>query len=84
MEDVISANWSAVCFEEDLDLALRIFMTIFLQIADKHAPLKKTTVRAKGALWINNDLKILLAQRNEAKKLLIYLAYHLTGKITVN
>lgn len=69
MEDVKSTNWSTVCHEENPDLALSTFMSLFSQIADIHAPLKKSTVRAKSAPWISNDLKILMAQRNEAKKI---------------
>ena len=69
LDDVKRVNWSNVCREEDPEVALSCFMSLFLQIADKHAPVRKTTVRANGAPWIGNELKSLMKQRDQAKKL---------------
>ena len=44
IDEVKHVNWETVCLEEDPEAALSTFMRLFLQIADKHAPVRKTTV----------------------------------------
>jgi len=43
----MNTNWSTVCNEEDPDLALSIFISLFMPIAHKHAPLKKINLKGK-------------------------------------
>ena len=69
IDEVKHVNWETVCLEEEPEAALSTFLRLFLQIADKHAPVRKTTVRANGAPWIGIELKALMKQRNQAKKL---------------
>ena len=69
LNDVKRVNWSNVCQEEDPEVALGCFMSLFMQIVNKHAPVRKTTVRANGAPWLGNDLKSLMKQRDQAKQL---------------
>jgi hypothetical protein len=46
-----------VIYTEHPDTALDEFMKLFLPIIDKHAPVKKLTVRTVTALWIDEELK---------------------------
>lgn len=44
---------------------------IYLWIVNNHAPLKKFTVKAKSAPWVDTELRSLMAQREEAKKVAV-------------
>lgn len=36
-------------------------------VVNKHAPIRKRTVRSNSAPWLNNELKSLMLQRDKAK-----------------
>lgn len=59
INEMSGINWDEVCCEDDPEVALDLFMLRYMSIADKHAPLKKFTVRNKSALWIDSSLRIL-------------------------
>ena len=40
-----------------------------MSIADKHAPLRKCTVRSNGATWIDDELRKFMIQRFDAKEI---------------
>lgn len=46
-------------------------MDCFMRVANNHAPLKKFTVKAKSAPWVDTELRSLMAQRDEAKKVAV-------------
>ena len=62
IDELKHVNWETVCLEEDPEAALSTFMRLL-------SPVRKTTVRANGAPWIGIELKALMKQRNQAKKL---------------
>ena len=49
--------WSDVINKEHPDAVLNTFSKLLLPIIDKHAPLKKLTVRTVKAPWIDKELK---------------------------
>lgn len=53
----------------DTDAALDIFLNILLPVMNKHAPVKKWTVRTYQAPWVDQKLKTYMHQRNDAKRL---------------
>jgi hypothetical protein len=55
-----------------------------LPIVDKHAPVKKLTVRPFRAPWIIDELKNDMVQRNYAKRLQTSQATQLIGGHTVD
>ena len=57
MDDVKNICWSDVINEEHPDAALDEFMKLLHPITDKHAPVKKLTVRTVKAPWIDEELK---------------------------
>lgn len=61
-------QWLNVCREDDPEKALSVFMKLFMGIADKHAPLRKWSARSNGVPWIDDELRNLMAQHNDAKK----------------
>lgn len=57
MDDVKNMYWSDVSKERDPDAALDVFMKLLLPVIDKHAPVRKLTVRTVSAPWIDEDVK---------------------------
>ena len=53
--------------KEHPDAALDEFMKCLLPIIDKHAPVKKGTVRTVEAPWIEEELKNDMVERDGAK-----------------
>lgn len=68
MNEVEQVDWSVVCHENNPEIALNIFMNLFMEIANRHAPLKKVTVRSKSAPWLDKELLDLMMLRENAKK----------------
>ena len=64
---------------EHADAALDEFMKLRLPIIDKHAPVKKLTVRTVNASWLMGNLKTVWLKEMGQKEWLISLAAHLTG-----
>jgi len=52
---------------EEPEPSLNIFMESFMKIVDKHAPMRKCIVKARPAPWLNETLKSLMKDRDEAK-----------------
>ena len=48
-------------------LHLKAFMKLLLPVTDRHAPIKKLTVRTAKSPWIDDTLKNCMAERDEAK-----------------
>ena len=67
MDDVKNICWSDVISKEHPDAALDEFMKLLLPIIDKHAPVKKQTVRPVTAPWIDEELKNSIVERYGAK-----------------
>lgn len=40
---------------------------LYKKVADKHAPIRKFTVKKRKALWIDEELKALMAKRDQMK-----------------
>jgi len=57
IQDVHSICWDEVLLSDNPDDACNAFNKLFLEVSDKHAPLKKRTVREVKAGWIDNELK---------------------------
>ena len=59
--------WSDVINEEHPDAALHEFMKLLLPIIDKHAPVKKRTVRTVKAPWIDEEFKNCIIEKDGIK-----------------
>ena len=57
-----------VCNEEQPDAALGTFMKMLIPVTNKHAPIKKMTVKTVKSLWIDEELKHILVERAKAKE----------------
>ncbi len=67
LEDVKNLGWESVLVKQDPDDTLEGFNTLFLQVLEKHAPLRKYTVRSKRSPWLDSELRNLMKQRDDAK-----------------
>ena len=56
-----------MCDEEQTDAALDTFMKLIIPITKKHAPIKKMTVKTVKSLWIDEELKNCMVERDDAK-----------------
>lgn len=65
--EVRNIDWSTVLQEEDPNTALNVFNSLLMSIIDKHAPVKKRTVRNVTSPWLDQELRQYMAQRNQAK-----------------
>ena len=68
-----------MCNEEQPDVALTTFMKLLIPLTNKHAPIKKRTVKTVISPWINEELKNCMVERDEAKGMAIK-----SGKCTAN
>ncbi len=64
MNEVEQVDWSGVCNENNPEIALNLFM----EIANRHAPLKKITVRSKSVPWLDKEFLDLITLKENAKK----------------
>jgi hypothetical protein len=64
VDDVKNMCWSDVINKEHPAAALDAFMILLLPIIDKHAPVKKLTVRTVKAPWINKEFKNRMVERD--------------------
>jgi hypothetical protein len=63
--DVKNICWSVVCIEEQTDVAVDSFMKLLIPITNRHAPIKKSTV--KTVKWIDEELKNVMVDRDKTK-----------------
>uniref|UniRef100_A0A8C7Z1Z2 ribonuclease H n=1 Tax=Oryzias sinensis TaxID=183150 RepID=A0A8C7Z1Z2_9TELE len=68
IDDIKSSNWSTVVQEIDVNASLNTFMETFGKIVEKHAPLRKRTVKSNSAPWLDEELLSLMKRRDNAKK----------------
>ncbi len=67
VDDVQDLQWSDVCLVNDVNIAMKNFMDKFVKLVDKHAPLRKRSVKGSSALWLDDELRYLMLQRDNAK-----------------
>lgn len=67
MADVDDIDWTDVYAAEDPEASVNIFMESFIKIVHKHAPMRKCVVKARPAPWLNETLKSLMKERDEAE-----------------
>lgn len=71
LNELDNIKWNLISDIDDVDASLNLFMDCFMRVVNNHAPLKKFTVKAKSAPWVDTELRSLMAQREEAKKVAV-------------
>jgi hypothetical protein len=65
--DVNTICWFVVCNDKQPDAALDIFTKCLIQVSNKHAPIKKMTVKTVKSLWFDEEWKNGMVEKDEAK-----------------
>ena len=65
--DVNNICCSFGCNEEQTDVTLDTFMKLLMPVTNKHAPIKKMTVKTVKFPWIDEELNNFMVEREEAK-----------------
>ena len=66
--DVENIEWDTVLEKMHENAALDFFMNLFSAVCDKHAPIKKSTVRSLKAPWLDEELRKLMRERDLLKR----------------
>ena len=67
-EDIAKLTWEDVLNESEVEKAYDIFERNFIEILNKHAPLKKKRVKNKESPWINDNILQIIRERNKQKQ----------------
>lgn len=70
--EVRHTDWSAVLKEDDPNLALATFTELLTPIMDRHAPVRKQTVRNKMAPWLDQELKEIKLKQKQLHRMMHY------------
>ena len=68
ISDVENIEWDTVLEKMDVNAALDSFMKLFSAVCDKHAPIKKLTVRSLKAPWLDEEVRNGMRERDLLKK----------------
>ena len=66
MEDLSELNWYEIHASEDANDATKILKDNITKVLDKHAPIKTFQVRKNYALWLSEESKDLIKERDRA------------------
>ena len=64
MADLRNENWDSFIPLNDVNEAASIWTKAFLNIADKHAPMKQSRVKGNDVPWMSSALKDIMNERN--------------------
>ena len=55
LKDLKETDWNMVDFYGDVNPAVEMWNTLFTDVANKHAPIKKTHIEGAKAPWMTSD-----------------------------
>ena len=68
IRDIGNIDWNQALTLNEVEKAIQLFNALFLSVADRHAPLRKFSVGATKAPWIDSELRENMRKRDELKK----------------
>ena len=68
LNDLSQVPWETVAQHDNPNVCWQIWITLFLQILDLHAPLRCMRVRGNSIPWTSSYIRNLMKQRNFYKK----------------
>lgn len=71
IRDIKRVQWGRVGAINNVEKALQLFIVLLLEATDKHAPIRKFTVKARKPSWLDDEQKALMAQMDRKKKVAI-------------
>lgn len=67
LEDANNAPWHEVYDCSDIDSKVEKFNDIFLELIDKHAPVKTFSAKNNASPWMNNEIRRLIDLRDKSR-----------------
>ena len=64
LSDLKEAHWDLINKEEDVNVAVEMWNEMFTEIADQHAPIKNSRVKAIQTPWLTSDLRNAMQERD--------------------
>jgi len=64
LKDIAAISWNILESFDDINDAVGIWNDLFVDVANRHAPLKKIRMKSSSKPWISNDLRKTQARRN--------------------
>ena len=64
IQDLSRVPWQVLETFDDLDDVVEAWSRLFLEVLNQHAPVREVRVRAKSLPWIDDELRVLMRQRN--------------------
>ena len=68
IKDIAAIPWGILESFNDINDAVGIWNELFVDVANRHAPLKKIRMKSSSKPWISNDLRKLMSKRDYAKR----------------
>ena len=68
-QDVSTTDWSPVLSEKDIDTAASLFQLIFIDIVNKHMPIRQISARINQAPWVSSEFLSLIDNREHKARL---------------
>ena len=69
LDDLYGVPWEEIRNKSDVDGMWEIWKTLFVDVLDKHAPIRSKRQRKKGNIpWLNREVKAKLFKRDYLKK----------------
>ena len=65
-EDLSLVPWPMVCFFDDIDSQVQIFNSLFLDVLDQHAPIKRIKIKSRSNPFVTPDIKHLVKTRDRS------------------
>ena len=66
--DLDNLSWSAVLSETDAEIAYNKLISIYKDVLNVHAPIKRKRIRKKSAPWINEQILTMMKERDASKE----------------
>lgn len=66
LHDLYLCDWAKVCLIPDPEMALSYFKLLFLDVINRHAPLRKYRVKGRDNPWFSDQLSDIIHERNLA------------------
>ena len=64
IKDLKETDWNMVDFNDEVHPAVEMWYTLFTDVANRHAPIKKTRIKGAKISWMTSDLKNAMRDRD--------------------
>ena len=69
LRDISMVLWCIIDYFDDIDDSLYAFNTLFNEVQDKHAPIRKVRIRGRLSPYITDEIRELMKSRDRRRKI---------------